>query len=1042
MRTFSNKQNSLRTAIRSCLSRVRSDSVALRAGVMALFVAAVLLAPWHQKAAEDDCSKPSGQGCFVQPKTDLLFMLDGSGSIAGRGQTYNIEIEGVLRALRDPAVIPRDGSMAVSVVVFNGGATLVVSLTDINSPADAEDIAHQVEALKCGNIQSQIPPCPFGETKYSSAIQTADIDANKARILNPKPGARRVMLLSSDGGPDDLDRAIEAANQARIGATIIGVTFEFDVLVVGLKSINDDLQFNPEYLAARAALDQLVFPPPAGELPGATLTIEAGGCNQPGSSFSGEDCERQATEFATNVRRILRPGISPKSLVVGTEADTPAGAAANGPLSLRQAIEAANCNGGSTNITLDGALKGKTIKLLSPLAITQPDVVIDGCDGADCAPSITLDGDGKSSDGIIIRSHHVTVRGVKIINFTRSGILSTAVCPADYISRNLIEDVSFENNPSAVLVLDEKTAPREFFNEQIKISRITATRAAQPADEPEVALIDLGGDGPTANDEGDPDEGPNTLLNFPDSISVVSGEDDTVTITGQVSGPAVQGATVEIYSITRSHILDGKLIIDGVAFLTEAAVGSCAVSAAGASCTFSAEGIAPSPTGNYTATVIDSLGNTSELMFRSDGKPAAGPSASFTTEVDFEPAVFNGTPPKKNVDIKNDGNAPLQITKCSIARCDPKDPDDTARFTISGCPEAGTFINPGETITVVVTFATNICGPAKACLLLEGNDLLHSPIVVTVTGSVGGNAPPVLALEGNAASLQFGPVNARDTRRKPKKFKKLASHSFTVANNGCSALTLNFESIKRITDVAKCKITAANADDSKLWVVTQVIGNNQTVITVGPNGNVPIAPGVTLTFRVGFNPAVPAVVNKNCPDGNLSAEDVLPDEVSSALSIRSSGADTTPATLTVPLTGKVKKELRLIDPANPSNAPLVKLCRSGNEFTVEFSVWDANLNVDRANYQFMDSAGRIVGQVFDISLAQPIAGRNLATGQSFTVSQKFTGASDNSQIVSVQVKVFDADGSTDGATAAQITTGCSSAQSGRPALLSSSSRRH
>ncbi|HYV04768.1 MAG TPA: vWA domain-containing protein, partial [Blastocatellia bacterium] len=584
MTTSNNTQSDLKTAIRSCFGRVRLDGFVLRIGVVALFVAAVMLSPWHQKAAEDDCSPPSQEGCFVQPKTDLLFIIDGSGSIAARGQTYNIEIEGVVRALRDPAVIPRDGSIAVSVVVFNGGANLVVSLTDIDSFADADAIAHQVEALKCGNILSQVPPCPFGETSYAPAIQTADIDANKARILHPKPGARRVLVLSSDGSPNDLEQAIAAVNQARVAATTIGVTFEFDVLLVGLNSLTADHQPNPNYLSVRAGVDQLVFPPPATDLPGATLTIEAGQCNLPGANSSSDDCERQAGEFVTNVRRILRPGVVSKSLVVGTEADTPAGAPANGPLSLRQAIEAANCNGGATNITVASGLNGKTINLQSPLVIAQPDVVIDGCNGPDCAPSITLDGGGKSSDGIIIRSHHVTVRGLKIVNFTRSGILSTPICPSDYISRNLIEDVSFENNPSAVLVFDEKDAPREFFNEQIKISRINATRAAQPADAPEVALIDLGGDGPTANDAGDTDEGPNTLLNFPSDIKVVTGEDNTVTITGHVDGPAVQGASVEIYSLTKSHLVDGKLVIDGVEFLEEAEVGSCAVTAAGTSC--------------------------------------------------------------------------------------------------------------------------------------------------------------------------------------------------------------------------------------------------------------------------------------------------------------------------------------------------------------------------------------------------------------------------------------------------------------------------
>ena len=677
--------------------------------------------------------------------------------------------------------------------------------------------------------------------------------------------------------------------------------------------------------------------------------------------------------------------------------------------------------------------------LFAPLSITQPNVSINFCDGPDCKPGLTLDGQGKTTDAFAMRSNSIVVQGLKLINFTRSGFLSTPVCPSDYISFNVIQYITFENIPTPILIKDQKTDPREGFNEQIRISQITATRDAQAADAPATALIDLGGDGPTANDDGDADAGPNTLLNFPDSINVVTGENNRVTITGVVSGPRAPGSVVDFYAITKSHILDGKLVIDGVAPLDDVFLnGNCPPVGDVPSCSFTATDIPASPTGNYTATVVDPQGNTSELMFRADGKPAAGPSASFTNLVEFGDAAFGGAPRTRNIDITNDGNAPLQITKCSVARCDPKDSDDTARFSISGCPAAGSFINPGQKITIVVTFASNICGPAKACLVLDSNDSFHSPIVVTVTGSVSGNAAPVIALEGNAASLQFGPVNPRDTRRRPKKFKKLVSHSFTVANNGCNALTLNFQSIKRVTDVAKCKITDANADDSQLWVVTQVTASGQSVIGVGPNSNVAIAPGQTLTFRVAFNPAVPAVANKNCPDGNLTAEDFLPDEVSSVLSIRSSGAGSTPATMTIPLTGKVNKDVRLIDPSNPSNAPVVKLCRSGNEFIVEFSVYDANQNVDHANYQFMDSVGRIVGQTFDIPLSQAIAARNLATGQSFTVSQKFTGASDNSQIVSVQVKVFDGDGTNDAATVNQITTGCSTTQSASPLAQRSS----
>ncbi|HSO76141.1 MAG TPA: choice-of-anchor D domain-containing protein, partial [Blastocatellia bacterium] len=457
-----------------------------------------------------------------------------------------------------------------------------------------------------------------------------------------------------------------------------------------------------------------------------------------------------------------------------------------------------------------------------------------------------------------------------------------------------------------------------------------------------------------------------------------------------------------------------------------------------ASCTFTVMGVTPSPTGNYTATVIDTLGNTSELMFRDDGKPPIGPSASFTTPVDFGAVNVNSTPQSRDIVITNTGNAPLQITQCSLAQCSPDDPDDTARFAvISGCPDGGLILDPGQSTTVVVTFLTNICGPAEACLLLESNDLRNSPIVVTLTGSVGGNAAPLLTLEGNAEVLQFGPLTARSKPVKPKKFRKLDFHSFTVANQGCDSLALTFESIKRITDVARCNINDTNANDSKLWILTHVPGApviGETVIPLGVNASIGMAPGQTLTFRVRFNPAVPVVVNSNCADGNLRAVDFLPDEVSSVLTIRSTIAGGPLSTLTVPLSGQVTNEVRLIDPSNPAGAPVVKLCRSGNNFIVEFSAYDANLNIDRATYQFLDGGGRTIGQTFDIALTDSIEGRALATGQSITVVQRFTGANDNSEILTVQVTVFDGDGTQAGATG-RLTTGCSAAQSA-PAVLS------
>src|SRR5262249_18941914 len=157
----------------------------------------------------------------------------------------------------------------------------------------------------------------------------------------------------------------------------------------------------------------------------------AGDCSSPGAAAGGDDCTRQATEFAELVRSIVRGPVTATTAVVGTETDTapdtppPAG----GAISLRQAIEAANCNGGSASISLASSLRGKTIQLTSPLPpLTVPDISINGCDGADCAPLVTLDGGGKIGDGLLIRSNRAIIQGIKFVNFTRSGIAGDPQC--------------------------------------------------------------------------------------------------------------------------------------------------------------------------------------------------------------------------------------------------------------------------------------------------------------------------------------------------------------------------------------------------------------------------------------------------------------------------------------------------------------------------------------------------------------------------------------------------------------------------------------
>jgi uncharacterized protein YegL len=945
--------------------------------LVALVAAGAMINAPRQIAQDDKCSTPPPRGCFTPVKRDIGFIVDRSGSIALKGETYNVEIQGVLRALRDPTAIPRDGSVAVAVITFGEDASVVAPLTEINSTAAAESVAAKVEALLCADTTSQTGKCPFGGTSYTAAIITADAHLNQ----NRREGARRVLLMSTDGEPDDPDLGIEAANNARVAALLSGITSELDVILLGLESAD-------EIAANKAKVDQIVFPQPASNLPGATLLLRGGECNRPGAVPNSADCDRQANDFTDLARSIIRSDVAPLSMVVTTEADTApqTGATPNGPLSLRQAIELANCNGGKATITFSDEVKGKTLRPLVPLpALTASDITINGCDGEACAPWLTINGAATDftkgeahNNGLLIRSGRNAVRGLRIINFAGAGIAIDRICPADNVGHNRIERNVLESNTKAgIIAADTLSEGKESFNIRNTFSRNTISNSATP--------IDLNGDGPTANDPGDPDPGPNTLLNFADLINVVAAS-GAVNITGQVNGPTKAGATVEVFAVTNFTIVSGKLVIQGASFLAQTTAADDG--------SFSLTGVSTSATGIYSVTVTDRAGNTSELMSETGDVKPARPDATLTAVVDFGNVPVNTTPPGKTVEVTNTGNAPLIVTACSIVKCNSADRDDTARFTITGCPTGP--INPGEHVTITITVNATACGVLHACLNLTTNIPRQPVQQVPLTATVGGAAQARVTLQGGASALDFATVTPRG---KPRKAKVKTARTFTVQNLGCETLNLTFASIVRTGNATRI----TNKDDSAFFSVSLVSSTGtETPITIGPNGTASVGGLQTATFRVRFRPVIPVVID--CP-GNpsgLSASEVLPDEVLSQLNITSNGG-----ALTVNLVGHVSTAVQLIDPCSPNQPPLVTFTRSGDQFTVQFSAFDSNLNLSRATYRFLNRAGNTIDQPFDIDLTQPIRDRNLVRGQSVTVNQSFTGGVSALQIDRVQVTVSD-----------------------------------
>lgn len=643
-----------------------------------LFAESAMTAPFS--SADQACPPNPKPECFTQAKRDVAFIIDGSSSIAGRGQTYNIEIAGLARALRDRTVIPRDGSTALVVVLFNDEAIISVAsdepansgrLKGIDSDERAENIAATVERLKCNGMDNPPAPapCPSGNTNFDQAIRVA----SEFLLQRGRPNARRVLLMSTDGQPTDPGQGVGAAMDAQRKVS------ELDAILIGLdpKALVDPITQTNEFQDSQARVARLVFPQPPNDLPGAVLKIDAGPCNQPGALLDEVDCVRQVSAFAEHVRSVLRSDVLPLQLIVTTNQDTPA----DQGLSLRQAIERANCHGGKTTITFADSVKGKTIKPLTPLpALTAPDITIDGIDTCDirkcdkcaapsCVPSVIIDGAGVDAtageahnDGILIRSNHDVVRGLKIVNFKRAGVAVVPVCPADPVGCNRIElNVLVNNTAAGVLILDPAASQGKVATHNVgnTISRNTISGS--------ITAIDLSGDSSTPNDTDDADDGPNALLNFPliDSTTRIG---DTVTLKGRAAASQV----IEVFTVTRLRIGAGGPVIDAVEFIKS-------VTANPTDGMFTATDLPVSPTGFYTVTATDPLvgdfpcRNTSELTPIACTAPAIARITLEGDRLEFGPAIAAGEANKQNAQVKtftveNIGCGPLVLISASIQR--------------------------------------------------------------------------------------------------------------------------------------------------------------------------------------------------------------------------------------------------------------------------------------------------------------------------------------------------------------------------------------
>jgi uncharacterized repeat protein (TIGR01451 family) len=310
--------------------------------------------------------------------------------------------------------------------------------------------------------------------------------------------------------------------------------------------------------------------------------------------------------------------------------------------------------------------------------------------------------------------------------------------------------------------------------------------------------------------------------------------------------------------------------------------------------------------------------------------------------------------------------------------------------TVDNCPGANVVCTPpsGSTFPVgrstVTCVATDASGSRATCAF-----------AVTVIGTVQAS----VVLEGNGQSLEFGPVAARG---KLKKEKKRPGRNFTIENTGCVPFTISLESILRTgNDVDRGRIT--DRDDQTVFSVFRV-SETGGLTKLEILKHFTLVPGEKAKFRVLFNAMIPTVADQT---RGLPAALVLPNIVTSRLTFRLN--DGSP--IVINLLGRVSTDVQLINPDLPRRGPLVIFSRVDDEFIVEYSIYDSDLNVNRASYQFFDDRGRPAQDEITVDLTPLVREGNFVRGQSFTVVQRFTGAEDHPSIRGVTVRVSDGESS-------------------------------
>jgi parallel beta-helix repeat protein len=323
--------------------------------------------------------------------------------------------------------------------------------------------------------------------------------------------------------------------------------------------------------------------------------------------------------------------------------------------------------------------------------------------------------------------------------------------------------------------------------------------------------------------------------------------------------------------------------------------------------------------------------------------------------------------------------------------------------------QASVVVNyPAPTVTDNLPGATVTCTPASGSVFSLGvttvnctaRDTAGNQSTCSFSITVRGGTPMAkVEIPNGRDSVPFGltaPLNP--VRKNPK--KKGECGFFKIRNEGFTPLVLTLDSIVRTgSTVDSGRIKDAN--DSDFYELSIINANlSEVVITRGETVTIPI--GSELNFCLRFTPFIPQVISNL---NTLAAKDVLSNQLSSRVTFRLAGG----APVLINVAANVSTSLLLINATNPRKQAVVTYERRGNEFIFIYSVFDANLDVRKTTYEFLDNSGNRFGQPIEVDLTQALSQAGIIRGQSFTIEQRFTGAATNPEVSGGRITVSDSE---------------------------------